>query len=45
MDGEPRVVADPARGEILASVEISARPDRVFRALASEEKVKDVFKK
>ncbi len=37
MDGEPLVVADAARGEILASVEISAPPERVFRALASEE--------
>ena len=30
-------VADLARGEILAAVELGAAPDRVFRALASPE--------
>ncbi len=32
-----RAVADLAEGEILASVEIAAPPERVFRALASKE--------
>lgn len=32
-----RAVADLAEGEILASVEVAAPPDRVFRALASQE--------
>jgi uncharacterized protein YndB with AHSA1/START domain len=32
-----RAVADLAEGVILASVEIAASPDRVFRALASRE--------
>jgi uncharacterized protein YndB with AHSA1/START domain len=32
-----RAVADLAEGYILASVEIAARPERVFRALASDE--------
>jgi uncharacterized protein YndB with AHSA1/START domain len=32
-----RAVADFSRGEILASVEIAETPERVFRALASEE--------
>lgn len=29
--------ADPARGEILAAVDLAAPPERVFRALTSEE--------
>jgi uncharacterized protein YndB with AHSA1/START domain len=32
-----RAVADFATGELLATVEIAAPPERVFRALASEE--------
>ena len=32
-----QAVADPANGQILASVEIAATPERVFRALASAE--------
>jgi uncharacterized protein YndB with AHSA1/START domain len=32
-----RAVADFATGEILATVEIAASPDRVFKAVASEE--------
>jgi uncharacterized protein YndB with AHSA1/START domain len=32
-----RAVADVTAGMLLASVEIKARPERVFRALASEE--------
>jgi len=32
-----RAVADLAQGQILASVEIAAPPERVFRALASKE--------
>jgi uncharacterized protein YndB with AHSA1/START domain len=36
MDGTARAVADLAAGEILASVEIAALPEAVFRALASE---------
>ena len=35
--GAPRAVADVTEGLILASVEIAAPPERVFRALASEE--------
>ncbi len=34
-----RAVADLADGSILASVEVAARPERVFRALASTEVV------
>jgi len=37
--GEARAVADLSDGMILASVEIAAPPERVFRALASEELV------
>jgi uncharacterized protein YndB with AHSA1/START domain len=41
MDGinttEARAVADLAEGYVLASVEIAAAPERVFRALVSEE--------
>ena len=32
-----RAVADLAQGQLLASVEIAAPPERVFRALVSEE--------
>lgn len=32
-----RAVADAVEGELLASVEVSGSPERVFRALASEE--------
>ena len=32
-----RAVADPAEGLILASVEIAAPPERIFRALVSRE--------
>jgi len=32
-----RAVADPKAGQIVATVDIAAAPDRVFRALASEE--------
>ena len=32
-----RAVADPAEGQLLACVEIEADPERVFRALTSEE--------
>lgn len=32
-----RAVADLAEGQLLASVEIAAAPERVFRALASDE--------
>src|SRR5262245_2233883 len=32
-----RAVADLARGEILASVEVAAPPERVFQALTSDE--------
>jgi uncharacterized protein YndB with AHSA1/START domain len=35
--GAPRAVADLSEGLILANVEIAAPPERVFRALASEE--------
>ncbi len=38
--GAPRAVADVSEGLILASVEISAPAERVFRALASEELIK-----
>jgi uncharacterized protein YndB with AHSA1/START domain len=38
--GDPRAVADISEGLILATVEIAAPPERVFRALASEELVK-----
>ena len=37
--GNPRAVADLSEGMILASVEIAAPAERVFRALASEELV------
>jgi uncharacterized protein YndB with AHSA1/START domain len=37
MEGTARAVADLTEGQILASVEIAAPPERVFRALASEE--------
>ena len=37
--GEARAVADLSCGLILATVEIAAPPERVFRALASEELV------
>ena len=37
--GGARAVADPAEGHILASVEITAPPGRVFQALASKEVV------
>lgn len=37
MDGRPRAAADLAEGLVLATVEISAPPGRVFRALASAE--------
>jgi len=37
MDGTARAVADLAEGQILASVEVAAPPERVFRALASDE--------
>jgi uncharacterized protein YndB with AHSA1/START domain len=35
--GTPRAVADVVEGELLASAEVLAAPERVFRALASEE--------
>ena len=35
--GDARAVADLAEGMILASVEVAAPPERVFRALASPE--------
>ena len=38
--GVPRAVADLASGLILATVAIAASPERVFRALGSEEIVK-----
>ena len=37
--GHPRAVADLSEGMILATVDILAPPERVFRALASEELV------
>lgn len=36
-NGKARVVADPAQGHLLASVEVAVPPERVFRALASKE--------
>src|SRR5207237_8343063 len=38
-NGRARAVADLAAGEILASVEVAAPPQRVFQALASNELV------
>jgi len=38
-DGSARAVADTADGLLLASVEVAAPPERVFRALASREVV------
>ena len=38
--GDPRAVAEISEGLILATVEIAAPAERVFRALASEELVK-----
>jgi uncharacterized protein YndB with AHSA1/START domain len=35
--GDPRAVADLAEGLIVGTVEIAAPPERVFRALASDE--------
>src|SRR5260370_30045418 len=35
--GAARALADLAQGEILATVEIAAPPERVFRALTSKE--------
>src|SRR5258707_9351489 len=35
--GAAKALADLAEGEILASVEIAASPERVFQALASKE--------
>jgi uncharacterized protein YndB with AHSA1/START domain len=35
--GAARAVADVVEGELLGSVEVPATPERVFRALASEE--------
>src|SRR5258707_7445611 len=35
--GAAKALADLAEGEILATVEIAAPPERVFRALASKE--------
>jgi len=37
MEGTARAVADLTEGQILASVEIAAPPERVFRALASQD--------
>jgi uncharacterized protein YndB with AHSA1/START domain len=36
-EGSARAVADAATGQLLASVDIAATPERVFRALASNE--------
>lgn len=36
-NGKARAVADTAQGHLLASVELAASPERVFRALASKE--------
>jgi uncharacterized protein YndB with AHSA1/START domain len=36
-NGNARAVADTAQGDLLASVEVAAPPERVFRALASKE--------
>jgi uncharacterized protein YndB with AHSA1/START domain len=35
--GAARAVADVIEGELLGNVEVPATPERVFRALASEE--------
>ena len=40
LETRARAMADLARGSILASVEIAAAPERVFRALSSEEIVR-----
>lgn len=37
IDSKARVLADPGAGSIHATVEIGATPERVFRAIASEE--------
>jgi uncharacterized protein YndB with AHSA1/START domain len=37
LEGRPRAVADVSEGMILATVDIAAPRERVFRALASEE--------
>lgn len=39
IEARPRAVADVSEGLILAAVEIAAPPERVFRALTSEELV------
>jgi uncharacterized protein YndB with AHSA1/START domain len=36
-NGKARAVADTVQGHLLASVELAAAPERVFRALASKE--------
>jgi len=40
LESRPHAMADLARGTIVASVEIAAAPERVFRALSSEEIVR-----
>lgn len=40
LESRPRAVADLGRGAIVASVEIAVVPERVFRALSSEEIVR-----
>jgi len=37
INGTARAVADAAKGQLLASVELAATPERVFKAIASSE--------
>ena len=37
INGTARAVADAAKGQLLASVELAAAPERVFKAIASSE--------